>query len=226
MKSFKQLFAVIFCAVVVTFGVLVMIDERDLFGQMSNLSFEGWPAAKVTISFILMIAVDVLLIALPLLGFILVLTGKYDPFKAIVTCGLIVLMKFLVSIIAVIIIYSALAEALGVTIDWNVVFFGKDTMLIIPTIVFGLALILLLFAKASNFEGTIARAVLATFGSGLAIFGLVYYFLLGGGAGGLVNGGDSADWLGILGASIGIACFCGIVVYCFLPQTRDFKKAE
>ena len=226
MKSFKQLFAVIFTLAVVAFGVLVMIDERDLFSQMSNLSFEGWPAARITISYILIIVVDVLLIALPALGFVLVLTGKYDPFKAIVTCGLIVLMKFLVSIIAVIIIVSTLAEAFGGTFDVKELFFGKESMMIIPTVVFGVALLSLLLAKASNLEGSIARAVLATLGSGLAIFGLVYYFLLGGGAGGYVSGNSDSNWLSILGLSIGIACFGGIVVYCFLPQTRDFKKAE
>ena len=223
MKSFKQLFAIVFTLAVVTFGVLVMIDERDMFSIMSQLSFEGEAQAKVTIAYILLIAVDVLLIALPVLGFVLVLTGKYDPFKAMVSCSLIVLAKFLMSIVAVLLILSA---AFGDAINWNEVFFGKDTMLIIPTLVFGLAIILLVAAKATNFEGTIARAVLATIGSGLGIFGLVYYFALGGGTGGIINGGTDASWLGILGLSIGIACFAGIVVYCFLPQTRDFKKAE
>ena len=223
MKNFKQLFAIIFAAAVVVFGVLVTIDERELFSAMSELSFDGWPAAKVTIAWILMIGADVALIALPALGFVLVLLNKYDPFKVIANCALVMLCKFLVSIISVLLILSA---AFGDYIDWNEVFFGKDSLLIIPTLVFGVALIFVIFAKASNFEGTLARAVLSTIGSGLAIFGLVYYFGIGGGTGGILNGGSDASWLGIMGLVIGIACFAGVVAYSFLPQTREFKKAE
>ena len=220
MKNFKQLFAIIFAAAVVVFGILIMIDERDMFSAMSQLSFDGWPAAKVTIAWILIIGADVALIALPALGFVLVLLDKYDPFKVIANCALVMLCKFVVSIIAVLLVLSA---AFGSYIDWNQVFFGKDSMLIIPTLVFGLALVAVFFSKFSNFEGTLARPVFATIGSALAIFGLIYYFGIGGGTGGILNGGSDSSWLGIMGLIIGIACFAGLVVYCFLPQT---KKAE
>lgn len=223
MKNFKQLFAIIFAAAVVVFGILVTIDERELFSAMSQLSFEGWPAAKITIAWILLIGVDISLIALPALGFVLVLLGKYDPFKCIVNCAIVMLCKFLVSIIAALLILSAV---FGDYINWSEVFFGKDSLLIIPTLVFGAAILLVMFAKFSNFEGTVARAVLATIGSGLAIFGLVYYFGIGGGTDGIISGGSDASWLGIMGLIIGIACFGGIVVYSFLPQTREFDKAE
>ena len=223
MKNFKQLFTIIFAVAVVVFGILVTIDERELFSAMSELSFEGWPAAKITIAWILLIGVDVSLIALPALGFVLVLLGKYDPFKCIVNCAIVMLCKFLVSIIAVLLILSAV---FGDALDWNALFFGKDSLLIIPTLVFGAAILLVMFAKFSNFEGTVARAVLATIGSGLAIFGLVYYFGIGGGTDGIISGGSDASWLGIMGLIIGIACFGGIVVYSFLPQTREFDKAE
>ena len=218
MKSFKQLFAIVFTLAVVVFGVLVMIDERELFAGLNQLGFKTWDDAKISLLYLLLIFVDVLLIALPAIGFVLVLTGKHDPFKAIANCALVVLAKFLVSIIVIILVFVAA----GYQVDWNQLFFGADSMLIIPTLVFGFAFILVALAKNSNYEGTLARAVLATIGSGLAIFGLCYYFI-GGGTSGFLGGGNT-NWLGIMGLVIGIACFAGIVLYSFLPQTREFKK--
>lgn len=220
MKTFKQLFAVIFTAAVVVFGVFVIIDEKDLFTNVSQLSFEGWAAAKITIAYILLILADVGLIALPALGFVLVLLGKYDPFKAIANAALAMLLKFVLSIIAAIIVAATLVESLGASFNWNEVFFGKDSMLIIPTLVFGLAIITIILAKASGFAKTLGRPVLTLIGSGLAIFGLVYYFGIGGGTGGIFNGG-SKDWIDYVGLILGIACFGGLAVYCFLPQVRE-----
>lgn len=225
MKSFKQIFAIIFTIAVVVFGVLVVIEEKDLFSSMSQLSFDGWAAAKITIIWILLVLADVSLIALPVLGFILVLTGKYDPYKAIVNCAIVMLIKFVISVVVSLVLISAFQDY-GAVIDWKEVFFEKDSMLIIPLSVFGLALITVTISKFSNFEGSLVRAVLATIGSGLAIFGLVYYFGVGAGSGGILNSGDKSNWLDIMGLIIGIACFAGIVVYSFLPQTREFKKAE
>ena len=222
MKTFKQLFAVIFTAAVVVFGVFVIIDEKDLFTSVSQLSFEGWAAAKITIAYILLILADVGLIALPALGFILVLLGKYDPFKAIANAALAMLLKFVLSIIAAIIVAATLVESMGYSFNWNEVFFGKDSMLIIPTLVFGLAIITIILAKASGFAKTLGRPVLTLIGSGLAIFGLVYYFGIGGGTGGIFNGG-SKDWIDYVGLILGIACFGGLAVYCFLPQVREAK---
>ncbi len=216
MKGFKQLFAIIFVLAVVTFGVLVTIDERELFAGLNQLGFKTWDAAKISLLYLMLIVVDVLLIALPTIGFFLVLSGKYDPFKAIANCALIVLAKFLVSIIVIILVFVAS----GYQVDWNQLFFGKDSMLIIPTVVFGLAIILVGIAKSSNYEGKLARAILTTIGSGLAIFGLCYYFI-GGGTSGFLGGGN-ANWLSIMGLVIGISCFGGLILYSFLPQTREF----
>lgn len=216
MKGFKQLFAIIFVLAVVTFGVLVTIDERELFAGLNQLGFKTWDAAKISLLYLMLIVVDVLLIALPTIGFFLILSGKYDPFKAIANCALIVLAKFLVSIIVIILVFVAS----GYQIDWNQLFFGKDSMLIIPTVVFGLAIILVGIAKSSNYEGKVARAILTTIGSGLAIFGLCYYFI-GGGTSGFLGGGD-ANWLSIMGLVVGISCFGGLILYSFLPQTREF----
>ena len=222
MKSFKQLFAVIFTLAVVVFGILVVINEWSVFEGLKDLSFANWDAAKGSLIYLLFVFVDVLLIALPLIGFFLVLTGKYDPFKAIVNSALIILGKFLITIIVLILFIAAS----GMPFDWNALFFGKDSLLIIPTIVFAGAALLLMFAKASNFEGKLARAVLATIGSGLAIFGLVFYFT--GNSFETVVGGSTIDptVVTIIGLIIGIACFAGIVLYSFLPQTRDFNSAE
>ena len=216
MKGFKQLFAIIFVLAVVTFGVLVTIDERELFAGLNQLGFKTWDAAKISLLYLMLIVVDVLLIALPAIGFFLILSGKYDPFKAIANCALIVLAKFLVSIIVIILVFVAS----GYQVDWNQLFFGKDSMLIIPTVVFGLAIILVGIAKSSNYEGKLARAILTTIGSGLAIFGLCYYFI-GGGTSGFLGGGN-ANWLSIMGLVIGISCFGGLILYSFLPQTREF----
>ena len=216
MKGFKQLFAIIFVLAVVTFGVLVTIDERELFAGLNQLGFKTWDDAKISLLYLMLIVVDILLIALPTIGFFLVLSGKYDPFKAIANCALIVLAKFLVSIIVIILVFVAS----GYQVDWNQLFFGQDSMLIIPTLVFGFAFIFVMVAKSSNFEGKLARAVLATIGSGLAIFGLCYYFI-GGGTSGFLGGGN-ASWFSIMGLVVGIACFGGLVLYSFLPQTRDF----
>lgn len=223
MKNFKQLFAIIFTLVVVTFGVLVVIEEKDLFSSMSQLSFDGWAAAKITIIWILLVLADVSLIALPALGFVLVLTGKYDPYKAIVNCAIVMLIKFVISVVVSLVLISAFQD-IGLVVDWKEVFFGKESMLFIPLLVFALALITVTISKFSNFEGSLVRAVLATIGSGLAIFGLVYYFGVGAGSGGILNSDSQSSWLDIMGLIIGIACFGGVVAYSYLPQTRDFKK--
>ena len=222
MKNFKQLFAIIFTLAVVVFGVFVLINEWSVFENLKNLSFADWDNAKLSLIYLLLVLVDILLVALPLIGFFLVLTGKYDPFKAIVNCGLVILGKFLINVIVIILIIAASGWAL----DWKELFFGKDSLLIIPTIVFASAVFLLLFAKSSNYEGTLARAVLATVGSGLAIFGLIFYFT--GNSFENVVGGNTFDAraLTIVGLIIGISCFAGIVLYSFLPQTRDFKTGE
>ena len=222
MKGFKQIFAVVFTLAVVVFGILVIINEWSVFEGLKQLSFASWDEAKVSLIYLLFVFIDVLLVALPLVGFFLVLTGKYDPFKAIVNCALIVLGKFLITIITLILLIAAS----GIAFDWNALFFGKDNLLIIPTLVFAGAAILLMFAKASNFQGSVARAVLATIGSGLAIFGLVFYFT--GDSFTNVVGGSTIDSnvLTIIGLIVGISCFAGIVLYSFLPQTRDFNKAE
>ena len=151
------------------------------------------------------------------------LTSKLDPFKAIVDSALVVLAKFLLTIFALMLL-MAVWKAPGDV--WKDYFFGKDSLAIIPAIVFVLAFAFLMIAKFSNFEGTLIRAVLATIGAGLAIFGLVFYFILGKGGMALGEMGKDPDWLTIFGVVVGIACFGGIVVYSFLPQTREFGKEE
>ena len=223
MKNFKQLFAVIFTLAVIVFAVLVLINEWSIIENLKNISFASWDEAKISLIYILFVVVDIALIALPTIGFFLVLTGKYDPFKAIVNSALVVLSKFLITIVVVLLLFAAM----GMPVEyWNELFLGKDSLLIIPTLVFGFAFITLLVAKSSNYEGTLARAVLSTIGSGLAIFGLVFYFIKGG-VSSVVSGSTiDSTALTIVGLVVGISCFAGIVLYSVLPQTREFKKAE
>lgn len=219
MKSFKQLFAIIFTLAVVTFGVLVMIDERELFSSLSQLKFDAtnW---KLSLFVLIILLVDIMLIVLPFIAFVLVLTGKFDPFKAIVDCALVTLAYFLLRIFVGVILLGLLEATPE---QWNAYFFGQDSLAIIPLAVFTAAVIFLFIAKSSDMQGKLARAVLATIGSGLAVFGLVFYFICGG-AKGILGGMSSApDWITIMGLVIGIACFGGIVVYSFLPQTREFE---
>ena len=220
MKNFKKLFAIIFTVAVVVFGVLVMINERELFQTLKEVKWDDEFERGLGIIAIIMIVVDIFLIALPAIGFALVLTDKFDPFKAIVDSALVVLAKFLITIFAfmlLMIVWKAPGDV------WKEYMFGKDSMAIIPLIVFFAAIVFLMIAKASNFEGTLARAVLASIGAGLAIFGLVFYFILGKGGMAIGGMGKDPDWLTIMGLVVGIACFGGIVVYSFLPQTREFK---
>ena len=222
MKNFKKLFAIIFTVAVVVFGVLVMINERDIFQAFDGLNWKDEFERGIGILAIIVLTVDILLIALPTIAFILVLTDKFDPFKAIVDSALVVLAKFLITIFAwmlLMIVWKAPADV------WKAYFFDKDSLAIIPLIVFFAAFLFLMIAKVSNFEGTLTRAVLATIGAGLAVFGLVFYFICGTNTS-IGSMGKDPDFLTIFGLIVGIACFAGIVVYSYLPQTREFKTQE
>ena len=220
MKNFKQLFAVIFIIATIVFGVLVFVNEWDIISNVKNIDFKSWDTAKISLIFLLFVLVDVLLLALPAVCLLLLLTGKYDPFKAMVNCALIVLGKFLITIVVTLLFLAAMEMPIGY---WNELFLGKDSLLIIPTLVFGFAFLALMSAKASNTEGTVARAVLATIGSGLAIFGLVFYFIKGGVSNVVAGSTIDSNAVTIIGLVVGITCFAGIVVYSFLPQTRETK---
>lgn len=220
MKNFKKLFAIIFTVAVVVFGVLVMINEREIFQAFKNINWEDELDRGIGILAIIILVVDIFLIALPFFGFILVLLDKFDPFKAIVDSALVVLAKFLLTIFAFMLLMMVWKAPADV---WKAYMFEKDSMAIVPLIIFFAALVFLMLAKFSNFEGTLTRAVLATIGSGLAIFGLVFYFILGKGGTAIGGMGKDPDWLTVMGLVVGIACFGGIIAYSYLPQTREFN---
>ncbi len=165
-----------------------------------------------------MLVVDIFLIVLPVLGFILIFSDKYDPFKAITNCAVIVLLKMLVAIFGWILILGVLEMPGDI---WREYFFGKETMAIIPAVVFFAAICFIIAAKFSSFNGKLIRAVLSTIGSGLAIFGLIYYAVLGNGNAAVMTIGKES-WLGMFGLVLAMVNFCGIVAYSFLPQTREF----
>ena len=219
MKGFKQIFAVIFAVATVVFGVLVMIGDRDVFESLKLVSAQDDLERGIGILAIIVLSVDVLLIALPFFGLVLVALGKFDPFKAITDCALVVLGKFLISIFAFMLLMSvwkAPAET------WNAYLFGKDSLAIIPLLVFFFAFVFVMIAKASNLQGTIARTIFACLGSGLAVFGLIFYYVLGNGSA-LIGSNPNPDALDIFGLVLGIACYAGLVVYCFLPQAKESK---
>ena len=222
MKNFKQIFAIVFTLAVVAFGIIVMIDGRDGLAQLGQLKFdaENW---KLSMFVLIIFFVDVMLIALPAIAFVLVLTNKLDPFKAIVDCAIVTLAYFLLRIFVGIILLGVLEAPAEV---WKEYFFGKDSLAIIPSIVFIAALAFLFIGKASDYEGTLVRAVLSSIGAALATFGLVFYFILGGAKNILGDMGKNPDWITITGLVIGIACFAGIIVYSFLPQTREFGNDQ
>ena len=219
MDNFKKIFAIIFTVAVVVFGVLVMINERDIFQAFKEINWQDELDRGIGILAIIILVVDILLIALPAICFVLVLTENTDPFKAIVNCALVVLAKFLLTIFAIMLLLMVWKAPADV---WKSYMFEKDSMAIIPLIVFFVAIVLLFVAKFSNFQGSLIRAVLATIGAGLAIFGLVFYFILGKGGTAIGGMGKDPDWLTIVGLVIGIACFGGVIAYSYLPQTREF----
>lgn len=223
MNNFKKIFAIVFTVAVAVFGVLVMIDEREIFEALTKLSFNEPLERAGSVLTILVLIVDIFLIALPFAAFLLVLMDKFDPFKAITDCALVVLFRFITEIFAfVIIVLSASPDAQTAGEVLKEFLFNPDTLGIIPLIVFIAAVVFLMLAKVSNYQGTIIRAVFATIGAGLAIFGLVFYFICGGANSFLGGMGKDPDWLTIMGLVVGIACFGGLVAYSYLPQTREF----
>ena len=63
MKNFKKLFAIIFTIAVVVFGVLVMINERELFQSLKEIKWDEELDRGLGIIAIIMIVVDIFLIA-------------------------------------------------------------------------------------------------------------------------------------------------------------------
>lgn len=220
MQNFKKIFALIFILVTVAFGVMVMVEERDIISLIfqGKLTFENTYDRGISILALIIFVVDVLLILLPGIGFVLLWSDKYDPFKAMVNCGIVVLAKFLISIFAFMLLMMVWEAPADV---WNAYMFDKESLAIIPLLVFAVALVCLFVSKVSNLEGTLLRAILATIGSGLAVFGLVFYFILGNG-GALIGSSTDPDFFTIFGLVVGIASFGGIIAFSFLPKTRDF----
>lgn len=229
MKDFKKVFAAIFLAAAIVFGVIVMVHERSIFEQLGKLTFnskeEGWVAAYI----ILTLIIDVLLIAAPVLGLVLVLLDKTSPYKAMFVTSLAVLAKFLLSIfltIFVIGVWFADADPETKKEVWKNFFFHKDSMAIIPLVVFVAAVVVLLISTVGSLEGTVTRAILATIGGGLAIFGLVFYYVCSGHELFAAQTLDKTDPWAIFGIVVGIALFGALVAYSYLPQTREFKTEE
>lgn len=222
MKNFKKLFAMVFTAAVVVFGVLIMIDERDFVSSVftGQLSFADETETGISILAIIILVIDILLIALPTLGFFLSLAGVMEPYKAIVAASLVVLSKFLITIFAfmlLMIVWQAPADV------WTAYLFATDSLVIIPLVVFFISFLFLIVSTAKRWDGTLIRGTLATIGAGLAIFGLVFYFIFNG-SDALIGISSTPDFLTIFGLVVGIACFSGVIIYSYLPKTRETSR--
>ncbi len=210
MKDIKKFMGLILVSLAIIFGVLVMVDQYKLFESLGSLSFASRPEIGTSITVILYLLTNVLLLVVPIVNLLLLIFNKREPYKAIVKCAIVIVAKFLFIIfidIIVLMIVGVSGEA------WSEYLFGGNSLAIVRVLIFGAGLLLVELSGMKSLEGKMARAVLITVGAGLTIFGLIFYYAKG----------TEMNALQILGLISAIACLGGLVVYSFLPQTREYK---
>lgn len=222
MKNFKKIFAVVLAALTIAFGIFSLINDQPIVGidSLKALKFDNDTNIGSSILVILYLIVDILLIAAPAVLILLVVFDKQTPYKGIEGSALTVLIFFISRIfifVLIMIVWKAPAEL------WKAYLFDKEALGIIPILVFFFAIILLIASSANKLEGTLLRAVLATAASALAIFGIVFYFVCGNGVNILMPTMDKTDTSTVFAIITGAILYAGLVVYTFLPQTREFK---
>ena len=210
MKNIKKLMGVVLTSLAIVFGVFVMIDQYQLFKALGDLSFADRVNAGASITVILYLVTNVLLLVIPIVNLFLVIFDKRPPYKAIVKCALIIVAKFLF-IIFIDVIVMLIVGVPGET--WNQYFFGSQSLGIVRVLVFGVGLLLIDISGSKAYEGKMARAILVTIGAGLTVFGLIFYYAKG----------TEMNALQVLGLISAIACLGGLIVYSFLPQTREYQ---
>lgn len=210
-EQFRKLYAVIFVILALVFGILLCIAEKDFFKSLGSLTWGTRAEIAASIWVCMNIGIDVMVIAVPAIYLILILLSseKTTPFKAISKSAQAVLAKYIFVIfiwLFVLIIAGADGQA------YKDYFFGEGSMMIIPAIIFTASAIALSIATSKGLaDNAPARAIATAIGSGLAITGLCVYY-----------GFDkSSDGLVIFGLVVAIVCFAALVVYCFLPQTKE-----
>ena len=209
MKNLKKIMAIVIIALVIVFGALVMAQEK-VFSNLGNLSFADRFSIGLSIVYILNLIIDILLVALPTINLFLVIFDKKPPYKSMVNCALVVVSKYLFAIF----LYMLLMIVWGADGEAWVSYLFKDEMAIIPLVIFLAGFIFIQVSGSKSLEGKIGRAIAVTIGTGLTVVGLILYF---------VKGTDLSG-LAIFGLVVIAIALLGLIVYSFLPQTREYSE--
>lgn len=211
MKDLKKVLAISLCVLTLVFGILVMVEERNVFSELANLSFANRFAAGMSVLIICYLVINVLLILYPLINLFLVAFNKKNgqPYKAITSCALIIAAKYLFILFAMM-LYMLIAGAPWES--WKDFLFGEQ-MAIVPICIFLGGYIFIRLSSMKHLEGTFQRALFITIGAGATIFGIIFYKAFKG-----------MNTLGVFGLIVGILCLSGAILYSFLPQTREYSK--
>ena len=217
MKNFKKIFAIFFIVATLVFGVLVLIQELETIKYVQYISSsDATEQAKGIVGLILLVS-DVLLLLSPIIGIFPVIFNKLVPFKAIVGCAVVVLIKFIIAIFSKLIVFILVGAPAEVYKEY---FFGAKDLAIVPSIMFVISLVLLIICTANQYEATLKRVIMSITGAALAVSGLSFYYIA------KISIDPKLDWLKIFGLVVAIALQAGIIIYSTLPQTREYKKVE
>lgn len=210
-QFFRKLYAAIFVIAALTFGVLITIAEKNLFNQVQHLKFDNLDNIRNSLMAIVYLSLNIIMIVVPSVYLIQLFlsANKNSAYKAIFKSANAVLAKFIIAIFSALVILIVIGAPAQYYKDY---FFGEESMMIVPAIIFvGSAITLSLASMRIVGSSQTLRAILTTIGSGLAITGLCVYY-------GFQNIQNN---LIIFGLIVAISCYAGLVVYCFLPQSRE-----
>lgn len=209
MKNLKKIMALVIIGLVIVFGALVMAQEK-VFSNLGEISFADRFTIGMSILYLLNLVIDICLIVIPVINLFFVIFDKKPPYSSMVNCALIVVSKYLFSIF----IWMLMMIVWGADGEYWVSYLFKDNMAIIPLGVFLVGFIFILASGKKSLEGTMGRAIAVSIGSGLTVFGLIFYFVKD----------AELDKLAIFGLVVIAIALLGLIVYSFLPQTREYKE--
>ena len=210
MKDLKKIMAIVIIGLTILLGVLLMVNEK-VFSSLGEISFADRGAAGYSILILLNLLIDLCLVAVPTINLFFVIFDKKRPYNAMIQCALAVVSKFLFGIF----IYMLMMIVWGAPGEYWVSYLFKDNLAIIPLCVFLAGFIFILASGRKSLEGTFARALSVTIGVGLTAFGLIFYYV--------ADASASMSALGVFAVVVAFLALGGLVVYSFLPQTREYK---
>lgn len=150
MKDLKKLMAICICAMTLVFGVLVIVEEMDMFKLLGSLSFADRASAGASVLVIAYLVINVMLVLYPLINMLLVIFDKKvgGPYRAITSCALIIVAKYLFILFAIIVSMIIAGDSWE---SWKAFLFNP-TMAIIPIVIFlgGYIFVLLSSIKPSK----------------------------------------------------------------------------